>query len=1033
MSVPSPKHIYIIHARTDAEQVQRLITDLRHQDIQIWVDDSGLKAGTHDWEQTLRDVIHNAYAVLFVASPHVRRFPHLRDELALATMENIPVYPIWLAGNVWRECVPTGYDYSRFIDIRDAMYDVGIEQIRLALQGNPIQLQTQEFAAISEEDKLDEDTSPPLEPDALRRNPYSGLHAFTAANSRDFFGRGSILQELIEDVRDGIATLPFLCLLGGSGSGKSSLIQAGLLPILRDGEVSGSADWHYADSFSPTAQPMTQLARVLQPFLPEIPLNNILDTLNHPSTSGLHRLAEQIVNQPHQRLVLVIDDLEDLFTLTQSNDERQQFMDILTTAIEIPDSRVLTLAALGADYYDKPLQYGHFGRLLEERHRAILPFSLTELYHAIHQPAQLPDVQVRFETGLVAELAFALRSNRDALPLMQMTLTQLFYRRHGDKLTWAAYEVIGGIYGVIDVLAERTMSQLPTDSHRNAARTLFLGLIHLAVSDTDTVLQAAKRSELTSPTGVLEEIADAFLNTGLLVSEIQAEDTLIRISHPIVLRRWERLQHWISEAREDQHFAPIFADNVSLWIQAAQAPQRLYKSVKLAQAIAWADRNPVTENEQAFLQAAIQLRHSQEMVNKEVLQAAQISNERMVKRASALRSMSVFVLIAAIAAFIFAGFVFLLAQNQRQTAAELAGREPTFEMMQIAADAQSTAAAEAQLEVIEAQAEVTIAHQQLQAEATLAHQQIEVQMTQLADEQAYDALVQQRVATLAAGAVIMPLVELTIEPPSFIATQTQIATLNNWQAVEMVDDFGIPMVQVPAGCFYMGSLAQVDEQPPHLQCFDAPFWIDKFEMTNDFYIQVTNEGSGSQFPNGSNPVDSISWFEARDVCLLREAHLPTEAEWEYAARGVDSLLFPWGNVFVEENVVYQRLVQEGALAVISVTRSPLRPESASWVGAVDMLGNIEEWTNTIFDELDFSQQIFDFQNLFAYPYRADDGREADETREQFQERVNTSSIFTLRVLRGGSYTNSDGLRAANRSWDDADDEDVTSGFRCVRS
>ena len=98
-----------------------------------------------------------------------------------------------------------------------------------------------------------------------------------------------------------------------------------------------------------------------------------------------------------------------------------------------------------------------------------------------------------------------------------------------------------------------------------------------------------------------------------------------------------------------------------------------------------------------------------------------------------------------------------------------------------------------------------------------------------------------------------------------------------------------------------------------------------------------------------------------------------------------------------------------------------------------MLGNIEEWTSTIYDELDYSRQTFDFQNRFPYPYRVDDGREADESRTDFQERMNSTGIFTLRVLRGGSYVNTDGLRSANRSWDDADDEDVTSGFRCART
>jgi iron(II)-dependent oxidoreductase len=195
---------------------------------------------------------------------------------------------------------------------------------------------------------------------------------------------------------------------------------------------------------------------------------------------------------------------------------------------------------------------------------------------------------------------------------------------------------------------------------------------------------------------------------------------------------------------------------------------------------------------------------------------------------------------------------------------------------------------------------------------------------------------------------------------------------------------------------------------------------------------VTGAPPASQFANPRSPADSVSWFEARDICALRDARLPTEAEWEYAARGVDSLLYPWGNDFVRENVVFQRTAQQGALFVMAADGTPLRPASASWVGALDMLGNIEEWTSTIYDELDYSRRSLDFQNLYPYPYRADDGREADETLSAYQDRVNNTAIFTLRVLRGGSYTNSEGLRGANRSFGNANDEAVTSGFRCVR-
>jgi formylglycine-generating enzyme required for sulfatase activity len=1001
----NPKQIYIIHARTDAEQVKRLSADLSSDDIHIWVDDSGLKAGTHDWEDAVRDAIHNADVVLFAATPNVRRLPSLRDELALAFMESIAVYPLWFSGNQWRECVPSGYELPQYIDMRESDYETGLEQIRVMLEGDTDQA----------EELANQADVPPLESDAIRRSPYKGLNAFTATDAHDYFGREALLQELIEDVRDGVATLPFLCLVGASGTGKSSLLQAGLLPALRDGEVSGSVDWLYTEIFTPGIQPMLKLAGILQRYLPETPLEEILTALQHPSTNGLHRLAQRMIHMAHQRLVIVIDSFEELFTLTPSAAERKQFMDVLITAAEIPDSRVLVITALNAEYYDRPLQYAPFGRLLEERHRAILPFTLTELYHAIQNPARLSDVQLRFEKQLVGELAFALRGEQDALPLLQLALTQLFYRRNGDMLTWAAYRVIGGIHGVVDVLAERTMSQLFSDEHRATARVLFLRLIRLADNEADTVPQVVNQQELTSSGGVLEETITAFVNTGLLINETQHDATYIRITHPIVIRRWQRLQQWLQEAREDQQFAPIFVEAIAAWQETGQPQERLYRGIQLERALLWSERNNPTVEAIEFIQQSMEQREIEETGNRRSVEQTQMQTEKMVERIGFLRKLTAGLLAAGLVVLLIAGIVFLLAQRQRREVDEIVMREPTLVALQASAEVQMTAVAQSQTEVASSR------------------EQIAVEATVFAADRAFQGFVGQRAATLAAGSIFMPLADMTVAPTAFFATQTQIAALNTWQPVEMLDAFGIPMLQVPAGCFYMGSISQSDEQPPHQLCFDAPFWIDKYEMTNDFFQRVANEPATSQFPNGANPVDSVSWFEARDVCALRDARLPTESEWEYAARGVDSLTYPWGNQFIADNLVFGRSAQDGALPVISGAGTPLRPSSASWVGAVDMLGNIEEWTSTIYDELDFSRQTFDFQNRFPYPYRADDGREADESRADSQERMNSTGIFTLRVLRGGSYIHTDGLRSANRSWDDADDEDITSGFRCART
>jgi len=153
------------------------------------------------------------------------------------------------------------------------------------------------------------------------------------------------------------------------------------------------------------------------------------------------------------------------------------------------------------------------------------------------------------------------------------------------------------------------------------------------------------------------------------------------------------------------------------------------------------------------------------------------------------------------------------------------------------------------------------------------------------------------------------------------------------------------------------------------------------------------------------PMAPLSWFEARDFCIKRGARLPTEAEWEYAARGPDGWTYPWGNAFKEENIV-------------SVTNSPIqtanvgsKPAGASWVGALDMAGNLAEWTNSLYK---------------PYPYTAEDGREADTGPR----------TDVLRVFRGGSLylaPYSDLLRSTHRSFVSPANLADDIGVRCARS
>jgi formylglycine-generating enzyme required for sulfatase activity len=226
-----------------------------------------------------------------------------------------------------------------------------------------------------------------------------------------------------------------------------------------------------------------------------------------------------------------------------------------------------------------------------------------------------------------------------------------------------------------------------------------------------------------------------------------------------------------------------------------------------------------------------------------------------------------------------------------------------------------------------------------------------------------------------------------------------------WSPVIYSFSDNIPMVLAPPGCFTMGSdVGEVNERPPHIQCFDNPFWIDQTEVTQADFSRLGGQKSVSSNFNGARrPVEMIDWMEAQNFCALRGMRLPMENEREYAARGPESWTYPWGNDWNPDNVVWAGN-NPNQTAVVSS-----RPAGMSWVGAYDMSGNVWEWIYSIDS---------------AYPYVATDGREASlET---------AGSIW--RTLRGGSWMISAPgfLRSHDRHAAQNYTRSPEIGFRCVR-
>ena len=234
----------------------------------------------------------------------------------------------------------------------------------------------------------------------------------------------------------------------------------------------------------------------------------------------------------------------------------------------------------------------------------------------------------------------------------------------------------------------------------------------------------------------------------------------------------------------------------------------------------------------------------------------------------------------------------------------------------------------------------------------------------------------------------------SVPTPTSIPAPTQVAKNADWTPVAQEFD-GVEMVQVPAGCFMMGNEdGRRDEKPVTQICIDAPYWIDRYEVTNKQYGQQGN------FPGDNRPRENLTWYEARDFCVKRGARLPTEAEWEYAARGPDNLMYPWGNELVDDNLVFDRNSNNETADVGS------KPAGVSWVGAYDMAGNVWEWVSSLYKR---------------YPYDAGDGREDMDSTDQ-------------RVYRGGVGSYIDfAASSAIRFRADPEKRDWFIGFRCARS
>lgn len=490
-------------------------------------------------------------------------------------------------------------------------------------------------------------------------NPYKGLRAFQEYDCADFFGREILIGQLLaRQAAPGISGR-FSAVVGPSGSGKSSVVKAGLLPALRSGALPGSDQWFIVE-MTPGLQPLHELEMALLSITNNASINYA--ELLKKDRMGLSESVKLAVPGDGGEILLFIDQFEELFSLVADEELQNHFLESLFSAVTDPQGVLRVVITLRADFYDRPLIHLEFGRLIEEHTMVVLPLTLEEMEKAIQKPAERAGSL--FEKGLVSTISADLISQPGALPLLQYALTELFEHREGRLLTHNAYRSIGGVLGALGRRAEQVFANLD-NPEKNSARQLFLRLVTLGEGAEDT-RRRVMRSEVTSiqpetAPGVLGAFGRARLLT--FDHDPETREPTVEVAHEALLQEWRRLRSWLDNSRADIRMQRVLANAASEWESNQHNTGYLLRDTRLDQFEAWAASSNIalTELEADYLAASLVERRARQVEEDKRL-AREAATERRSR--NFLRGLVAVLTIATIVAVVLTIFAF----NQREEA-----------------------------------------------------------------------------------------------------------------------------------------------------------------------------------------------------------------------------------------------------------------------------------------------------------------------------------------------------------------------------
>jgi len=510
---------------------------------------------------------------------------------------------------------------------------------------------------------------------ALGLCPYKGLNYFDEADSDLFVGREALTAKLMERV----ISLPsrsqpnderFLAIVGASGSGKSSLVRAGLVPALRWSEA--STDWQI-HILTPTAHPLESLALSLTSENASVTAAaTLMDDFIRDSRSLQIFVERKLGLENGSRLLLVVDQFEELFALCRSEEERTAFINNLLTAANEVDGAVILVITLRADFYAHCASYPELREALAQRQEYIGAMNQEELKRAIEEPAQRG--RWEFEAGLVDVLLHDVGHEPGALPLLSHALLETWQRRRGRTMTLSAYASSGGVRGAIAETAEAVFTDQFTHEQQTIARRIFLRLTELSdeTSTADTRRRATfdelilRPEEATTTHTVLKALADARL---IITSENSAE-----VAHEALIREWPTLRSWLEDNREGLRLQRHLTEAAQEWLGMNREPDILYRGARLAQTHEWAlsHGDELNTLEREFLQTSIEsservLAEKEAQRQRELDMQKQRADEQ-TQAAKQLRRRAIFLTGALIIAGLLAVTAMILSQRANQQA-----------------------------------------------------------------------------------------------------------------------------------------------------------------------------------------------------------------------------------------------------------------------------------------------------------------------------------------------------------------------------